>query len=202
MAEPQRPLTHLLLTVRKELLDSFCSLTGGGFEVSADLGCSVQELLCGQLGVSPDYLAGRIQTILLDGKAVDDPSTAIVASASTLALSAAMPGIAGAMLRRGSHYAPMRSTISHGRETDGPTSNPQGLVVIKLLNMLQQELGPHFLGGGVRVVGSAFGKFLHRRMDAFRAGVMTAEMEGNPLSPDAVLDINWAGRDVWLTVRM
>ena len=201
MAEPAQPLARLLLTVRKDLLGSFCLLTGSGFEVHARLGCSVKELLCGQLGIDPDYLANRIQTILLNGKAVDDPATAIISPGSTLGLSAAMPGIAGAMLRRGSHYAPMRSPISHDSGVDVSPSNQQGHVLIKLFNMLQQELGPHFCRSGVRVAGRAFGDFLQRRPDAFRMGVIKAEMDGDPLSPDAVLDVKWAGRHVLLTVR-
>ena len=201
MAEPAQPLTHLLLTVSNDLLDSLCLLTGGGFEVHVRFGCSVTELLCGQLGIDADYLAGRIQTILLNGKAVDDPATAIVSPGSTLALSAAMPGIAGAMLRRGSHYAPMRSPISHDSGTAPPPSARQGHVAIKLFNMLQRELGPHFLRSGVRVAGHAVDTFLHRRPDAFRIGVIRAEIDGNLLSPDAVLDVKWAGRPVLLTVR-
>ena len=201
MAEPAQPLTHLLLTVSNDLLDSLCLLTGGGFEVHVRFGCSVTELLCGQLGIDADYLAGRIQTILLNGKAVDDPATAIVSPGSTLALSAAMPGIAGAMLRSGSHYAPMRSPISHDSGIDPPPSGGQGHVAIKLFNMLQQELGPHLLRGGVRVAGHAFAAFLNRCPDAFRRGVIRAEMNGDPLSPDAVLNASWVGGPVLLTAR-
>ena len=34
--------------------------------------CSIKSLLCDQLGVTPDFVDKRIQTIFLDGKAVDD----------------------------------------------------------------------------------------------------------------------------------
>jgi hypothetical protein len=63
-------------------------------------GYTVREVLCGHLGVDPNFLERHIQTIFHDGKAVDDLDSEAVKDGSTLALSAAMPGLAGAILRR------------------------------------------------------------------------------------------------------
>jgi len=54
----------------------------------------------------------KISTIFLDGKAVDSPETALLREGSTLALSSAMPGLAGAILRRDGPYASLRSSIT------------------------------------------------------------------------------------------
>ena len=132
MKEPEqtRSTVRLSLTVEEDLLPRFCLLTGGGFIVGIDTGCSIQELLSGQLCVPADYVDNRIQTIFLDGKAVDEPKIAKVRPGSTIALSAAMPGIAGIMLRRGSPYAPMRSQISHVNQDRERPAYCRGDVVI------------------------------------------------------------------------
>ena len=60
-----RPPARLLLTVSEDVLSRFCLLAGGGFAISAQTGCSVRDLLCGELGVSPEYVDERIQTMEL-----------------------------------------------------------------------------------------------------------------------------------------
>jgi hypothetical protein len=55
-------MPHLHLTVREDALPRFCLLTGGGFTVNAEAGFSLRDLLCGQLGISLDYLESRFQT--------------------------------------------------------------------------------------------------------------------------------------------
>ena len=90
----------------------FFPLLQQGFTVRARTGCSIRELLCGQFGIDPDYLKQRITTIFLNGKAIDDPESSRVADGATLALSAAMPGLVGATMRRGGYYAAMRGAIA------------------------------------------------------------------------------------------
>lgn len=99
-------VARLRLTVDEELLARLCLLTGGGFQVDLPVACSVRELLCGQLGVAPEYLEGRIQTIFLNSRPVDDPATATVTPGATLALSGPMPGLAGAICRKGGATTP------------------------------------------------------------------------------------------------
>jgi hypothetical protein len=96
------------MCLEDELIPRFFQLLQQGFAVKVQAGCSVKTLLCEQLGLSPEYLEERIQTIFLDGRPVDDVNSAIIEDGSTLALSAAMPGLAGATLRKGGYYAPMR----------------------------------------------------------------------------------------------
>jgi hypothetical protein len=152
------------------------------------------------LGIPKDYLDERIQTIFLNASVVDDPDTAIVAPGSALALSAAMPGIAGAMLRKGGRYAPMRSQLSHdGRQADLPP-DCRGEVTIRLFNLLQQELGAEFLRRGIEVNGKAFGDLLRRRPGDTATGILSAEMNGQRVEPTALLEMDWADRTVVISV--
>ena len=103
------------MTAEKDRIPAFSPVLAKGFVVKIQVGCTVRELVCDQFGLSVDYLENRIQTIFLDGKAVDNVNTAVVRQDSTLALSAAMPGLAGATLRRGGFFAAMRSQITHNK---------------------------------------------------------------------------------------
>ena len=190
------------LVVEQGLLDRLCLLGGAGFTVRARAGCSVRELLCGQLQIEPDYLAQRIQIIFLNGKAVDDVDTAIVPADASIGLSAAMPGLAGAMLRKGSRYAPMRIQLPARGWDSAATLTGDSDMVVKLFNMLQRELGPEFLRRGVRVPGRAFSNVLALRPGSVGTEIVTAEVDGGPVEPQVLLDTDWSGRQVLLTIQV
>lgn len=165
------------LTVTPDRLSFFSPLLGQGFTLTIRTGISVRDLLCLQIGVSDDYLDQRIQTIFLDGKVVDNVDTAVIRQGSTLALSAAMPGLAGATLRRGGAYAAMRSQISYKNNTvDDSAEN--GTVMLKLFNLVALELGPMFLKQGIWIDGKNLKNFFERVPDFFWDGCLNAEING------------------------
>jgi hypothetical protein len=138
---------HIILELEKDLHSRFAPVFSKGVDVKACLNVSIREFVCGQLGIEERYLENRIQTIFLDGKPVDDYNTAIIRDGSMLALSAAMPGLVGAIMRRGGHFAAMRREITHGGE-DSAACDPEGTVTIKLFNLTVKEIGPVLLKYG------------------------------------------------------
>jgi hypothetical protein len=136
----ERVETRLSLIVLEPGVRSFCLLTGSGFKVGIEAACTLRELVCGRLGVEPACLESRIQTIFLNHKAVDDPHTAVVTAGATIGLSGAMPGIAGAMLRKDSCLASMRSPISRVAQNGKLPTRQEGEVTVRLFNVLQEEL--------------------------------------------------------------
>lgn len=121
-----------------------------GFMLKVRVGCPIKNLLCDQLGMDPAYVEKSIKTVFYDGKPVDDIDKAIIKDGTTLALSAAMPGLVGATFRRGGHLAPFRSQITH-REAGGVVPEGEGVVQLKLFNLLVRELGSKFLERGILV---------------------------------------------------
>ena len=111
--------------------------------------CSV----CNQLAIAPRILEDRLQTILLNGKAVDNPDNIIIQPNDTLALSAAMPGLAGAIMRKRGRYAALRSQITCSREQKESQNSRITInrITIKLFNLINRELGPQLLAQGVFV---------------------------------------------------
>jgi hypothetical protein len=121
-----------------------------GLWVRAAAGATVRAFLEDGLGVDPEYVRSRITTVFLDGSVVDDLEAAHLHEGSRLALSAAMPGLVGATLRKGGFYAAMRAAITLGAEGDaGGGGAAQVTVQVKLFNLLIEELGPLVLAHGV-----------------------------------------------------
>jgi len=193
--------TSLCLSVVEDLIPTFYRLLGQGFTVKTRVGCTVQDLLCRQLGLNADYLEQRVQTIFLDGKAVDDVKAAVVRDGATLALSAAMPGLAGVTLRRGGAYAAMRSQISHDKDSTC-TSVKDGEIVLKLFNLVARERGSMFLEKGIWISGKNLQGFFQKAADRFRAGCRAADLNGHPLDMENLLQLEWRQERVLLKITI
>jgi hypothetical protein len=193
-------VTKINMTVKPDRMSLFSSLLGQGFTLKVQTGISVRDLLCRQIGVSDDYLDQRIQTIFLDGKVVDNVDTAVISQGSSLALSAALPGLAGATLRRGGAYAAMRSQISHKNiAVNDPDEN--GTVMLKLFNLVALELGPMFLKQGIWVGGKNLKNFFQRVPDFFWDGCLTAEIDGSSLDVRKMSLMEWKQKQVFLKLK-
>jgi hypothetical protein len=193
------PNINLSLTLEKTLIPIFYHLLSKGFVIQTQLGCTIKELLCVQLGIRDDYLEERIQTIFLDNKTVDDVNSAVIREGSILALSAAMPGVLGATLRKGGWYAPMRRQISH-RDITSDT-NKKGEVTIKLFNLIVRELGPLILEQGIWINGEDFYDIVARNENVLMAGCKKAVEDDNQIDPEKLMDVEWKGKQVFLQIK-
>jgi hypothetical protein len=192
---------NLRLVVVKDLMPSFYRLLTQGFIVNTRGSISIRELLCRQFGIPDEYLEERIQTIFLDGKAVDNVSSTIVKDGSTLALSAAMPGLVGAMLRKGGYYATMRTEISHPKE-DITNNDQTGRLKLKLFNLTAKEIGPFFLEQGIWISGTDFENILSNYRHDFQTGCRLAEINNKKLSIEKLFQIDWQKKTIFLRVKV
>src|SRR5208283_5655020 len=103
-------LSRLDLTIDHSLVPRFFLLLQQGVMLWTRVGCSVQVFLSEEIGAGQDTI-DKIQSIFLDGRPVDDLDAAMIKDGAVLALSAAMPGLAGATLRRGGTYSSFRNAI-------------------------------------------------------------------------------------------
>lgn len=136
------------LQLDADQLSLFFPAFQSGVTVSATVGCTLKSLLIDQFAIPADYVTDRITTIFLDNSPVDDLDRSIIQDGSRLTLSAAMPGLVGATMRRGGFYAALRQGISHMVGT-GVTTGKYGNVRLKLFNLLLAELGPLVLARGL-----------------------------------------------------
>ena len=190
---------HLNIEADADLISFFLPLLNKGFDICITVGVSIRDFLCEQVGLSPDYLEDRIQTLFVDGKAVDDFAATVIKTGSVLALSGAMPGLAGATLRRGGFYGKMRGEISHTEKPD-PNACGEGHVTVKLFNLILKEAGPLFLKKGVLIQGEDFSQRLSVKPDRLN-GCRSVELDGKPIDPAMLSDMDWDDVTIFLCVH-
>jgi hypothetical protein len=190
----------LTLDMSPGAVSRFLPLLGEGILLRGPGGVTVEDFLQKTAAVSPVYLKERVQTVFLNGKALDDFSTARVEDGDRLALSAAMPGLAGAVLRRGGFYTAMRRQISYEarRQPDGAG---EIRVVLKLFNMVARELGPEFLKQGVLVSKVQLLDFVQRQGPWVWKGCLAADADGQPVAVDHIADLLRGSGRIRLSVR-
>jgi hypothetical protein len=192
---------RLEFVVDKGLVAGFFLLLQQGVKIRRRVGCSVDAFLRQEIGAAPETIE-KIQSIMLDGKPVDDIRSALIHDGSTLALSAAMPGLVGATLRRGGAYSSFRSVITY-HETGTACAPVEGWVGVKIFNLLMAELGPDLFRKGVLVSAADLLGLMIERAGEFGQGC-SAALDGKPidigmLGKSTVL----AGKDrVFLTVKI
>lgn len=189
------------LAVASRWLPVFGALLYQGFTVAVQTGVSLRAVLCEQLGIEADYLENRIQTVFLNGQAVDDVNQAVVKNGAVVALSAAMPGLVGAVMRRDGFYAGLRSSISYRAEDITVAASP-GTIQLKLFNLVAKELGTHFLKQGIEIDSHAWQTFLSGQAEDFQQGITAARVDGQSIDPLDLFVRQWPSGSVNLFVTV
>lgn len=193
---------NISLEVESEHIPRLFPILQSGIFVRTHSGLTIRTFLCEQMGMEPEYVAERIQTIFLDGRPVDDIDSASIKDGSVLALSSSMPGLVGVSLRRGSILSSFRGTITH-KEADTCTMPKEGTVQIKLFNIVMKELGPVFLERGILVESSVFSDFIDNQPDRFWRGCKNILLNGKPLDTHLLKDrIRNLGEWVHLKIKI
>ena len=171
------------------LVSHFFLLLQQGVTIRARTGCNVTAFLREEIGANSETIE-KIQSVILDGKPVDDLESAVIKDGSVLALSAAMPGLVGATLRRGGTYSSFRNAITY-HETQKECVMGEGLVQIKVFNLLMAELGPGLFQRGVVISSEDFIRFATRQSQDFWQGRRRITLDGKPLASSELADSAW-----------
>ena len=154
------------------LTSYFRSIFQAGFFFHCQVGLNIGDLLFHQLALDEELVEKKISTIFLDGQCVDDITSAILKDGSVVALSSALPGLAGATLRRGGFYASLRNSITYHK--DNQLVRPEkGIITVKLFNLLMKELGSVFLRKGILVSRSMIISFFQTQKEHFWREIKT-----------------------------
>jgi hypothetical protein len=140
----------ILLKCSGVIINLFMQELQKGVFISSCEGKTLYSFLTERCGISAEYIAEKIKTILIDGKPVDDIFNTTIKDGEVCALSGAMPGIVGAMMRIGSPYAAMRESITL-RPGDSVESGKEINFGLKLFNVILSDLGPDFLKRGILI---------------------------------------------------
>ena len=162
MDRKKTSITSVTLGVNAEALAKFTTLLQGGFLLDVPQKTSIGELLVSLPGFSKDYIAQRVQTIFLGGLPADDLDQQLLGIDAVLAISAAMPGLAGAIFRKNGIHASLRTTAEKvplkSAQADVPIK-----IRLKLFNMIAVEKGEEILANGCMISASSLKNFLSYR---------------------------------------
>lgn len=198
--QPVEPSTVLQISLAPDKISKFLSLFTAGVLLPVQIGGTLEELICDQLGVSKDYFESRVQTIFLNFKAVDAPEKAVVNDNAAVTLSAAMPGLVGATMRKGGTLAGFRSGISCAQDEECEEAT-KGTITLKLLNMVARELGPTFLEKGVYLTGDQLAVFLAEADSGLQDDCREIVLDGNIIGWQQMSAEKWDDRMVLLHVH-
>ncbi len=158
--ETRFTLPHLHLLVTPGSVDFFSTLLQSGIEMMKYSGETIRTLLARLPGFTPQYISERIQTIFVNGVASDDLKTPLY-EARTLAISTAMPGLAGAIFRKNSPHATLRSICKQKQQL--ASAVPNNTITLKIYGAITKEKGAGILAQGVVLPSRNLHAFLSYR---------------------------------------
>jgi hypothetical protein len=141
-------IKHIIITDIPEAADLIYYQLQDGFYVKALSGTAILTFLTDFCKIPENYISDKIKTIFHNGNPVDDIKNVKLYEGSVVAVSGAMPGIVGAMMRIGSPYAPMRESITEKGDEKG-IAGETIYVKLKLFNSILKDHGERFAGEGV-----------------------------------------------------
>jgi hypothetical protein len=205
--DPQRPqpdmnsasVATLELDLGAAALTVFGPLLQQGVFVSILQGATVRSFLCLDLALAADFVEERISTIFLNGKPVDTLE-ARLRDGDVLALSAAMPGLVGATMRRGGVVAKLRSNISHREAAHHEEGGPAGIILVKLFNTLIPALGLRLLERGVLVERDTLKETLQK--GDFWDHCPRATLRGQEVAISPPGGFPWPEPETWIDLRV
>ena len=176
-------LPALSITISAEKISRFATVLQAGFICTTTNDLSVSSLLGELPGFSYDYINNRLQTVFLNGDALDDFDVLFPEDAAVLALSAAMPGLAGAIFRKSSPAAGLRKPASLKKRIG---VKKRISVLVKYFNDIAIEKGPDALANGVVFKAAELCSFLKLRPSLIEA-MKEIKLEGQPVNTDEFL---------------
>ena len=173
----------------------FASLMQRGVFIRLARRATLWSLLCQDLELEAGFVEQRISTIFLNGRPVDTLE-AKLRQGDILALSAAMPGLVGATMRRGGLVATLRSNISHREEGGREEGGREGIILVKLFNTLIPVLGPLLLKRGVLVERDALNDYF--RIPGFGERCQRVILNGEEVDPAQAGGLSWPAAATWI----
>jgi hypothetical protein len=192
----------LELDLPEERWRSFSSLLQKGIIVRLTEATSVKNFLCQNLGLDQEFVEHVITTIFLNGKPVDNLDQARLGYGDTLALSAAMPGLVGATMRRQGLVASFRSNISYLEPGRREEQGEGVTIVLKLFNLMIEALGPALLKQGVLIGRGDWEAFVKRSGPGFWENCRTVKLDGQEVHPHEGAPLLWPATVSWINLKV
>ena len=192
-------MKKISLLVEAEMLSKFTTLLQGGIYLKARQGETIDELLATLPEFTEEYISQRVQTIFLNGLPADDLQQQLFGTEAVIALSAAMPGLAGAIFRKDGPHASLR-TETAAKLSETNSNNQPIRIRLKLFNMIAMERGEKILADGCVLQASALEKFFTYRPPLL-AGIRKIRVNDKTIETQELADILHSDTMLQLTVK-
>ncbi len=176
-------IPHLSLTLAPDKIEMFSTLLQAGILIPVSYGTTIGLFLQSLPGFSLEYITEEVQTIFLNGTATDDLETPLEGKTPVLAISAAMPGLAGAIFRKNSLHAALRTTKNN--QVSDPIENTV-TVKLKLFNAIARDRGTELLRQGITITSVNLINFLTSRATLLPM-ITLVSLENKQISKDELL---------------
>jgi hypothetical protein len=110
-----------------------------------------------------------------------------------------MPGLAGAIFRRGGRHGSLRT---RPQQKKNHTDFRPGYITIKLFNMIAVETGPRIPGRGVPVQSSVLARFLDRQGEKLVPFIHTLQIDGRNAGLEEIGDAVLSEQLVFLRIDL
>lgn len=156
-----------------------------GIRFEAYAGISVKRFLEENLPAGKDYIEKSIQTVFIDGQAIDEPEKSYIQEPCTIALSAAMPGVFGAAFRKKGLYGGLRSGYNKYPEKQETLCNTGKTVpvTLKCFNQVARDLGDELLNREIRMNIKDFLKFWNQHKGVLEKTCLQVLINGRNVDP-------------------
>lgn len=192
-------MKQIVLVVETEVLIKFTTLLQNGIYLEVKQGETIGGLLTALPGFTEEYVNQRVQTIFLNGLPADDLQQRLFGTEAVIALSAAMPGLAGAIFRKDGVHASLRTETAPNLSETNQVAQPM-TIRLKLFNMIAMERGVRILGDGCVIMASALGKFLACRPPLLSA-IKTIKINGRATDRHVFTSLLQSEKMIQLTVK-
>ncbi len=172
---------QIVLTVERQNIGSYTTILQSGIFLESFVGQSIGVFLNNLPSFEMDYIVNRIQTIFLDGNAIDNMEAIFTKTNSVLAISAAMPGLAGAIFRKKSLHAALRTSSAEAVQQS--SSGQKLMVCLKLFNMISTEKGAAILEKGGIFPGNILMNFFNQR-PSLKKNIIHIELNKKPMTTE------------------
>ena len=186
-----RQTTRLELGGAKALTQALAILLQAGVQCRVMVPSSLPELLTKGLAIPTRYVEQELQTLFHNGRPVDSMEHSVVCDGDVLALSAALPGLVGATMRRDGQYAALRDGIKACPASGHPAAPAWGVVTVKLFNTTARDLSATLLHRGILVSADRLSAFLAAQDSSFWKLVQRIVVDGEhlPAEPETIQSI-------------
>ncbi|MEN8199654.1 MAG: hypothetical protein ABFR63_06225 [Thermodesulfobacteriota bacterium] len=182
----QQEAVSVSLLVDRQALPQFTTLLQAGIHLNANQGETIGGLLAALPGFEEEYVRQRVQTIFLNGLPADDLGQQLRGSEAVIAITTAMPGLAGAIFRKGGAHAALRTT-GNKKEAGSTVPGEDIAVRLKLFTLLAKERGEAILAAGCCIKAAGFEKFMTYRAPLM-AAIKEIKLDDRPVDIGALQD--------------